>query len=692
MTRLIDQRVDEPRDLADARSRHRWNVSEWYSIAHDALFSHDEDGVAALAPDSSLGEAGDVRAVTFGEVQDGAARAAGALAGLGVGRGDRVAISLPPSPETAMTLFGVLAAGAVLVPLPRLLGGEAIAYRVDHAGARLLITDDAGHQKVAPHTAIEIVTALPSHEPVEPLAMRAEDPAILLYTSGTTGPPKGVLHAQRMLLGHIGVDYAFERFRPGDVYYGAADWGWMGGLLLGLLVPWANGVPIVASRADAFDPAAVIGLWEQCGVTTAFLPPTALRAMRRAGVRPTTMLRAIVTGGELPTADEKAWVRGNLSPVINNAFGQTEANALIGDSQMLGTVGDDTLGSVYPGHTVTIRDEHGTVVPDGEAGEICIELPDPVACIGYWDDPNAYAERVAGGYLHTGDVGRWALDAVVPRLAYVGRADDVIKSSGYRIGPGEIEEALASHPAVLEAVAVGIPDPVKGAVVKAYLRLSDGAEASPELFDELRAGVRGRVGAHAYPREFAVVDDFPRTETGKIQRKRLREADLDRDSERPLVSAHTLTDPSDREPRRETIVVDAEDSEGGAMVIGIRHHVLLNDESARYGGHDTGPNPVETMLGGLATASLVILRIIGGDDIPPGLGVRVEAELNVERILGAPTDDPMFARLDLLWEVPAHVDPQRIERWLPELARRRPGQALIDAAGLATEGVVVRSS
>ncbi len=688
--------------------------------------------------------------MTFGEVQDGAARAAGALGGLGVGRGDRVAVSLPPSPETAMMLFGVLAAGAVLVPLPRLLGGEAIAYRVDHAGARLLITDDAGHQKVAPHTAIEIVTALPSHEPVEPLAMRAEDPAILLYTSGTTGPPKGVLHAQRMLLGHIGVDYAFERFRPGDVYYGAADWGWMGGLLLGLLVPWANGVPIVASRADAFDPAAVIGLWEQCGVTTAFLPPTALRAMRRAGVRPTTMLRAIVTGGELPTADEKAWVRGNLSPVINNAFGQTEANALIGDSQMLGTVGDDTLGSVYPGHTVTIRDEHGTVVPDGEAGEICIELPDPVACIGYWDDPNAYAERVAGGYLHTGDVGRWALDAVVPRLAYVGRADDVIKSSGYRIGPGEIEEALAAHPAVLEAVAVGVPDPVKGAVVKAYLRLCDGAEASPELFDELRDSVRGRVGAHAYPRQFAVVDDFPRTETGKIQRKRLREADLDRDSERALVSADTLTDPSDREPyvdlsgpisaslrvppvgsfptgkpdwepyvdlsgpisaslrvppvgsfptgkpdwepRRETIIVDAKDSEDGAMLIGIRHHVLLNDESARYGGHDTGPNPVETMLGGLATASLVILRIIGGDDIPPGLGVRVEAELNVERILGAPTDDPMFARLDLLWEVPAHVDPQRIERWLPELARRRPGQALIDAAGLSTEGVVVRSS
>lgn len=158
------------------------------------------------------------------------------------------------------------------------------------------------------------------------------------------------------------------------------------------------------------------------------------------------------------------------------------------------------------------------------------------------------------------------------------------------------------------------------------------------------------------------------------------------------MSGHTPTDPPDREPRSETIVVDAEDSMGGAMVIGIRHHVLLNDESARYGGHDKGPNPVETMLGGLATASLVILRIIGGDDIPPGLSVRVEAELNVERILGAPTDDPMFARLDLLWKVPAHVDPRRIERWLPELGRRRPGQALIDAAGLATEGVVVRSS
>lgn len=522
MARFVDQRVDGPKDLADARARHRWSISEWYSISHDALFSHQAEAVAAYVP----GDAGDVRVVTFGEIQDGAARAAGALVSLGVRPGDRVAVSLPPSPETATVIFGVLAAGATVMPLPRLLGGEGIAYRVDHAGARLLITDAAGQQKVAPHTAVEIVTALPGHEPIEPLIMRAEDPAILLYTSGTTGPPKGVLHAQRMLLGHIGVDYAFERFRSGDVYFGTADWGWMGGLLLGLLVPWANGVPIVASRADAFDPVAVVDVWGRCGVTTAFLPPTALRAMRRAGARPATKLRAIVTGGELPTAEEKAWVRGNLSPVINNAFGQTEANALIGDSLMLGTVGDDTLGSVYPGHTVTIRDERGAVVPEGETGEICIELPDPVACIGYWNDSDGYAQRVAGGYLHTGDVGRWVPDTDVPRLAYVGRADDVIKSSGYRIGPGEIEEVLVSHPAVLEAVAVGVPDQAKGSVVKAYLRLRDGAEAYPGLFDELRAIVRGRVGAHAYPREFAVVGDFPRTETGKIQRKQLRDFDI----------------------------------------------------------------------------------------------------------------------------------------------------------------------
>lgn len=158
------------------------------------------------------------------------------------------------------------------------------------------------------------------------------------------------------------------------------------------------------------------------------------------------------------------------------------------------------------------------------------------------------------------------------------------------------------------------------------------------------------------------------------------------------MSAHSATVSSDGGPRRETLVVEVEDSDGGAMVIGIRHHVLVNDESTRYGGLDTGPNPVETMLGGLATASLVILRIIGGDDIPVGLRVRVEAVLNVERILGPATDDPMFVRMDLLWEVPADVDPRRVERWLPDLSRRRPGQALIDAAGSATEGVVVRSN
>jgi acetyl-CoA synthetase len=338
-----------------------------------------------------------------------------------------------------------------------------------------------------------------------------------MYTSGTSGPAKGIVHGHQALLGHVGVDYAFEFFEPGDVYYGTADWGWIGGLMLGLMVPWAFGVPVVAQRQRRFDADATLALFARCGVTTAFLPPSVLRLLQANGRTPERRLRAVVTGGEPAGRSEMAWARRHLAQAVNKAYGQTEANALIGDSGVLGSVDDDTMGAPYPGHRIALLDEDGREVGHGEVGEIAVGLPDPVALLGVWDAGSARAVPPAGPWHHTGDLARRAHGR---RLEYIGRADDVIKSRGYRIGPSEIEDALVRHPRVLEAAAVGIPDDQAGQHVKVFLRLVEG-----ELGDSFRAElcelVATSVGPHAKPRDFEVVAVLPRTETGKLIRRRL---------------------------------------------------------------------------------------------------------------------------------------------------------------------------
>jgi acetyl-CoA synthetase len=338
-----------------------------------------------------------------------------------------------------------------------------------------------------------------------------------MYTSGTSGSPKGVVHANRVLLGHAGVDFAFELFEPGDVYYGTADWGWVGGLMLGLLVPWSFGVPVVAFRQQKFDPAATLAVLERYGVTVAFLPPSVLRLLAAHGQRPRRRLRAVVTGGEPAGRAEMTWSRRYLSASVNKAFGQTEANGLIGDSVVLGSVDDATMGAPYPGHTVRLLDEAGNEVAPGEVGEIALRLPDPVAMLGIWSSELGAAVPVTEEWHRTGDLARRVFGQ---RLEYLGRADDVIKSRGYRIGPGEIEQALKLHPAVADAAVVGVPDPEIGQFIRAFVQL-DHAELDATLVGTLRDLVATTVGPHAKPRDIESIDAMPRTELGKLLRREL---------------------------------------------------------------------------------------------------------------------------------------------------------------------------
>jgi acetyl-CoA synthetase len=314
-----------------------------------------------------------------------------------------------------------------------------------------------------------------------------------------------------VLLGHQpGFQLSHDRFpQPGDRCWTPADWAWIGGLLNALFSCWYHGRPILAATRAGFDPEWAGALMRDAGIRNAFLPPTALRLMRAAAVElPRGSLRTVMSGGEVLGADTHAWAREALGVSVNDIYGQTEANNVIGNSQALWPVREGSMGRPYPGHDVRVHE-----------GEIVVRLPDPVAFLGYWNAPEATAAKTAGGFLRTGDRGRVDDDG---SFWFEGRVDDVITSAGYRIGPEEIEQCLTGHPAVALAAAIGVPDATRGEVVKAFVVLRDPRAASDELAAEIRAHVRDRLAAYEYPRRLEFVDSLPLTVTGKIRRAELR--------------------------------------------------------------------------------------------------------------------------------------------------------------------------
>jgi acetyl-CoA synthetase len=499
-----------------------------YNIAADCLrgprdrLALVDYGIDADAPPLRL---------TAGELSDAASRFAGLLGERGIGPGDRVAVKLPQSAAMAIAILGTLRAGAILVTVSDVLGEEAIAHRLCDSGAALLVC--AGASTEARLAARAGATVLPARAedwlagpvPAGPWpATTRDDPALLLYTSGTSGKSKGVLHAHRVLLGHHAIDLAWDHVRPGDVAYSPVDWSWGGGLFLGLLAPLAYAMTVIAYRERRFDPARTVRIMAENGVSVGLFPPTALRALQRsgeltgdtvAGMR----LRALVTGAEAVEPELSTWARDVLGLSINNAFGQTEANALIGHAHVLGDLDPTALGRAYPGHRIAILDSEQRPVPPGTLGEIAVRADDPVCMLGYWNAPEATAAKFRNGWLLTGDSGE--LDAAGV-FTFHGRADDLIKSGGYRIGPAEIEAALFTHPGVEQCAAVGMPDPVRGQEVVAFVVLASGIEPGRELTLDLQARVRAQVGAHAYPRRIEYVAGLAMTSTGKVDRKALR--------------------------------------------------------------------------------------------------------------------------------------------------------------------------
>lgn len=487
---------------------------------------------------------GSFQPTSYGELKDKSDRFAAALAKAGVAPGDRVAILLPQSVETVVAHLATYKLGAVALPLASLFGQEALEHRLKDAGATALVTNAAGMAKIAPIRAglAGLTTlfcldgagegALDFHREVHHAApgFRAmdtgpDDPGLMIYTSGTTGAPKGALHGHRVLLGHIpGVQFSHE-FTPqkGDRFWTPADWAWAGGLLNALLPSLYLGVPVAFRATEKFDPEEAFALMAKAGVRNAFVPPTALRLLR-AVARPRERfgfdLRTVASAGESLGVETFHWAREALGLVVNEIYGQTECNLVLGSCAALGVSRPGAIGKPVPGHDAAVIRDDGSLCDPEEIGQIAIRRPNPVMFLGYWNQPEATEKKFLGDWMTTGDQGILDADGYV---RFLGRDDDVITSSGYRIGPGEIEDCLLRHPAVALAAVVGKPDALRTEIVKAFVVLKPGVPETEALKADIAAHVRTRLAAHEYPREVAFVTSLPMTTTGKIVRRELRD-------------------------------------------------------------------------------------------------------------------------------------------------------------------------
>ncbi len=525
-------------------SQFSWNIPDYYNIGVDICdkWADGSDRQALIYETSD----GNVRRYSFDDLRALSNRAANLFAARGLGRGDRVAILLPQQPEVALVHIAAYKLGAIAVPLFTLFGFDALRYRLVDSAARAIVTDAVGVEKITrirddlpqletvfcvdhPVAGSEDFYALleaasDSHTPVR---TAATDPAMIVYTSGTTGAPKGALLPHCTLLGHMpGVEMSHDFLgREGDLMWTPADWAWVGGLIDVLFAAWHLGVAVVARRFGKFDAEAAFDLMARHAVRNVFLPPTALKMLRTvdnpAG-RWRLNLRSLASGGESLGIELLHWSRQQLGVTINEFYGQTECNMTVSSCSALFDVKPGAIGKAAPGHRVAVIDNSGDIVPAGEQGRIAVRSPDPVMFLEYWNNPAATQAKFIGDWLVTGDMG---IEDEQGYLTFVGRDDDVITSAGYRIGPGPIEDCLLSHPAVRMAAVVGKPDPQRTEIVKAYVVLRDGIDASDSLTRELQEHVRTHLSAHEYPREVRYVDALPQTATGKVIRRELRDMD-----------------------------------------------------------------------------------------------------------------------------------------------------------------------
>ena len=541
-----------------------WHVPDRFNLYEVccARWARDTPLAVALVCED---ESGAVVRHTYGALDAAACRLAAALTGLGVARGDRVAIVMPQRFETAVAHMAVARLGAVAMPLSMLFGPEALQYRLTDSQARVAIVDESAVDALlvagrdcpdlahvvavggaAGRGSLDWDAALARPAPAQPPAdTAADDPAVLIYTSGTTGPPKGALMPQRALIGNLTGFVCSQNWYPhrAGAFWSPADWAWTGGLMDALLPTLYFGGRIVGFNGR-FAPERAFELMVRHGVTHSFLFPTALKAMMKAVPEgrarfPGLALRAVMSAGEAVGDAVFAYTREHLGVTVNEMFGQTEINYIVGNGGLVVDRGGreragwparpGSMGRAYPGHRIAVIDDAGRELPPGEAGDVAVHRrdihghPDPVFFLGYWKNDAATRAKFTGdpadSWCRTGDMAVRDQDGY---LWYQGRSDDMFKAAGYRIGPSEVENCLVKHPAVANAAVVPKPDAERGAVVKAYVVLAPGHTGSEALVEELQRHVRGRLAPYEYPKEIEFIPALPMTTTGKVQRRVLR--------------------------------------------------------------------------------------------------------------------------------------------------------------------------
>jgi acetyl-CoA synthetase len=513
----------------EACAQHRWEVPARYNIAQDVCDKHPREQLAMVWERFD----GAQRELTWGELQDLANQAAHVLRAAGVSRGDRVAVVLPPTPETAAIFFATWKLGAILLSMSVLYGDEGIRHRLSDAEPAVLVTDRANAERFADAGALVLVLddgeGLLAGAPTDPIAVEtaADDPAQLYYTSGTTGLAKGIVHAHRYLLAHEEFTYCHE-VQGGERFHGMGEWAWAAGIAP-LLGPWRLGaVQYVFQRRGGFDPHEQLAFLSRHAVTNVFTTPTAMRSMMGiadAGTRYPCAFRRVCSAGEPLNPEAIRWFREQYGLTVLDFYGLTESYPLVANYPFM-EVREGSMGRPMPGWEVAILDEDERPIGVGERGEICLRArSNPHYPLGYWRNEEAARETFGGEWFHTKDAASCDPEGY---YWYEGRADDVIISAGYRIGPFEVESACLEHPAVHEAAAVASPDERRGTVVKAFVVVADGYASSDALAEEIKAFVREHLSAYAYPRRIEFVDELPKTLTGKIRRIELRQAEAAR--------------------------------------------------------------------------------------------------------------------------------------------------------------------
>ncbi len=563
-----------PDHYAALHAGFRWQVDEYFNIAEvccrrwAGAAGSQHNTIERIAIRAHKAGAATILHSYF-ELQRSADALSHVLAAQGVARGVRVAIVMPQRFETAVAYMAVFQMGAVAMPLSMLFGPEAMAFRLQDSEAVLAICDESSIVSVnavraqcpalrtvvaaglaAGQGDLDYETAVAAQQRgFTAVQTRADEAAILIYTSGTTGPPKGALIPHRALIGNLPGFVCSQNWFGFDgksnakseaVFWSPADWAWTGGLMDALLPTLYFGRPIVAFNGR-FSPELAFGLMQQQGVTHTFLFPTALKAMMKAFPRPREQFRlglqGLMSAGEAVGDAVFAYCRDQLGVTVNEMFGQTEINYVVGNCARFWPARPGSMGKGYPGHRVAVIDDAGHECAVGVAGDVAVNRfdihgdPDPIFFLGYWKNEAATAAKFSGDWCRTGDLARKDADGY---LWYEGRADDVFKAAGYRIGPGEIENCLVKHPAVANAAVVPKPDRERGAVVKAYVVLAldliaerdrgawTRAEFDAKLVAELQAHVKNLLAPYEYPKEIEFIDALPMTTTGKVQRRVLR--------------------------------------------------------------------------------------------------------------------------------------------------------------------------